>query len=204
MNKAQKTKRCREILHGTSKIVDEESSRFLIGQVFPNHPEWEEKVGIGIHHLEVRPNGYGGRGFWIVRRDGSTTDISFVAAISPPKKRTDVMKACRTVIRPEIEKLRATIALPFVCPITGETVSDKRGIHIDHYDLTFREVFDEWMKGKDLEELYSKTRASNKDNSTDTYFDDEETCRDFLAFHNAHTHLRAVSKKANLSILRKG
>lgn len=203
MNKTEKLKRCREILYGTQRFVDECSSRFLIGQVFPNHPEWDEKMGIGIDHLEVRPDGYGGRCFFIVRKDGSFTDISFVASISPPKKETDVKRACRAVIRPLIEKVRDQIKLPFICPITGETVLDRRNIHIDHYDLTFRELFDEWVKGKDMGALYEATRKSNKDNDTNTYFDNEEICRDFLEFHNQHTHLRAVSRRANLSIFKK-
>ena len=96
-----------------------------------------------------------------------------------------------------------SIELPFVCPITGEVVYDKRDVHIDHYDMTFRQLFDEWVKGKDIEELYRMTLRSNKDNDTNTYFDNEEICNDFIEFHNKHTHLRAVSKRANLSELRK-
>ena len=194
---------CRNILHNTHKIVDKKSSEFLISQVFPNHPEWDEKVGIGIDHLEVRPDGYGGRCFWIVRRDGSFTDISFVASISPPKKKADVIKACRTVIRPLIEEMRESIKLPFTCPITGEIVLDRHNVHIDHYNLTFKEVFCEWVKDKDIDALYARTLKSNRDNDTNTYFDDEEICRDFLEFHNQHTHLRAVSRRANLSVFRK-
>ncbi len=202
-SKAEKTKMCRYILYNTYKVVDKKSSEFLLEYVFPNHPEWDEKVGVGVDHFEVRPDNYGGKCFYIVRKDGSYTDISFVTAISPPKKKADVIKACRTVIRPEIEKMRESIQLPFVCPITGETIWDKHYIHIDHYDWTFKEVFDEWVKDKDIDELYKKTLKSNKDNDMDTYFDDEEVCRDFLEFHNKHTHLRAVSRTANLSIFNK-
>ena len=38
---------------------------------------------------------------------------------------------------------------------------------------------------------------------TKTWFDDKDINDDFIKFHNLHTHLRVVSKIANLSILRK-
>lgn len=202
LNKTQKKEICRRILYSTDCLVDEESSRFLVEQVFPGHPEWDEKMGIGIDHLEVRPDGYGGRCFFIVRRDGSFTDISFIMSISPPKKRTDVIRACRAVIKPIILQMRDSIKLPFVCPITGEIVTDKHNVHIDHYDLTFREVFDAWIIDKDIDELYRRTLKSNTDNSTSTCFDDDVLCKDFLEFHNQNTHLRAVSRRANLSVLK--
>ena len=195
---------CRKILHNTYKVVSDESAAFLLEQVFPNHPDWGKKVGIGIDHIEVRPDGYCGQCFFIVRRDGSFTDISFKAAISPPKKITDVKRACRTAIWPIIAKMRESIELPFICPITGEVVRDRNDVHIDHYDLTFQEVFDEWVKGKDIERLHEMTLKSNKDDDTKTYFDNDEICKDFIEFHNRHTHLRAVSRKANLSTLRIG
>lgn len=202
LTKTQKKERCRNILHNTRNIVDEQSSAFLLEQVFPNHPEWDEKVGIGVDHLEVRPDGHGGRCFYIVRRDGTFTDISFLAAISPPQKKADVIKACREVIRPMIKRMKESIKLPFICPITGEMILDRSEVHIDHYDLTFKELFDEWVKDKDIERLYGYTLKSNKDNDTETYFDNDEICKDFLEFHNQHTHLRAVSRKANQSLLK--
>ena len=204
-SKAKLEQKCREILHGTPlfEFVNEEWSKFLIEEVFPNHPDWEAKVGIGIDHLEVRPDKFRGRCFYIIRRNGSFTDISFKAAIYPPNKKADVKSACRSAIQPMIARIRSAIRVPFKCPITGEDVIDKRDAHIDHYDLTFNEVFNEWIKGKDIDALYERTRRSNKDNDTFTYFDDEDICKDFLEFHNQHTHLRVVSKTANLSALKK-
>ena len=54
-----------------------------------------------------------------------------------------------------------------------------------------------------IDELYEKTLKSKEDNNIEPYFDDDEINKDFLEFHNNHTHLRVVSKTANLSILRK-
>ena len=207
LTKTQKTNICSKILNDTynsgSKVVDKPSADFLIKNIFSNHLRWKNKVGVGIDHIEVGPNGYGGKCFFIVRIDGSSTDISYVKSITPEKPIDYVYRACRTAIRPIIKKEREKIELPFVCPITNEIIYNIDDIHIDHYDLTFDEVFNEWIKDKDINELFNKTLDSSKDNSTITYFDDKEIIKDFVEFHNNHTHLRAVSKKANLGELRK-
>lgn len=114
-----------------------------------------------------------------------------------------INKACRSAVNSVIMEMRNKITLPFVCPITGETIEDKHLIHVDHYDKTFAELFHEWLKGKDIDELYNKTLKQKGDKRLGTFFDDDELNRDFLEFHNNNTHLRLVSAKANLTILRK-
>jgi hypothetical protein len=53
--------------------------------------------------------------------------------------------------------------------------------------------------------LYNKTNksVSGVNSGTHSYFVDENIIADFIEFHNKNTHLRAVSKRANLSDLRK-
>lgn len=104
---------------------------------------------------------------------------------------------------PEIFELRNNIHIPFKCPITGEIITDKHLIHIDHYDMEFQDVFDLWMKGRNVNELYEKTRNSSVDGDMRTWFNDNVLVDDFIKFHDCHTHLRAVSRKANLTVLRK-
>ena len=203
MTKKEMTNRCREILNSTSKVVDKSSADFLINNIFPNHLRWKNKVGVGIDHIEVRPDGHYGKCFYLVRVDGTRTDISFVKSITPEEPIDYVNRACRTAVEGEIRELRESITLPYTCPITGEIIWDMSNIHIDHFDLTFDELFNEWIKDKDINELYKKTLDSSKDNNTITYFDDEEIIKDFVEFHNNHTHLRAVYKKANLGELKK-
>lgn len=208
-SKNELTKLCRYVLYHTERIVDKRSEKILVNLVFINHPEYERKKGCGIDHLEVRNDCYGGKCFWIVRTDGTETDISFTTAIrynngiSYKYKIDTIIAACRNAILPEIFKFRNEITVPFKCPITGETITDKHLIHIDHYDMDFKSVFDMWVKGKDIDELYKKTRTSSVDGDMRTWFDDKDLVNDFIGFHDTHTHLRAVSRDANLSVLRK-
>lgn len=76
-------------------------------------------------------------------------------------------------------------------------------MHIDHYDLTFAELFNLWVNTRDIDYLYSQINDTSKDCETNVYFINQEIIDDFVQHHNSHTHLRAVSKIANLSILRR-
>ena len=203
LNKTQKKKVCKFILNNTDRVVEGKYERFLVDRIFPGHPEFVKKVGCGIDHIEVRDDYFGKRCFYIVRTDGTFTDISYIESISPRSKTVNIRNACRTAIFPIISDMRGRIDLPYTCPITGDIITDMNEVQIDHYDLTFKEVFDLWVKEKDLDELASDIEISNVDGSTVTSFTDENIIKDFVDFHNKHTHLRAVSKRANLSILKR-
>lgn len=204
-SKADKRKVCRYVLYNTKSVVNENHANWLINNVFMFHPEWDEKQGVGIDHLEVGSDGYGGKCFYIIQTDGWKEDISFEAALRPRSKKSYINKACRTAVLPIKNKIRDNIEFPFTCPITGEVITDINGIHIDHYDEPFDTVFNMWLEDKDIDVLYNSTnkQASGVNSGTHAYFVDKDIIADFIDFHNKHTHLRAVSKRANLSDLRK-
>jgi len=205
LTKADKRKICRHVLYNTKLVVDKKHEKWLIKNVFMYHPDWDEKKGEGVDHLEVGSDGYGGKCFFIIQIDGWKEDISFEAALRPRTKKSYINKACRTAILPIKNKVRDSIEFPFICPITGKEITDIREIHIDHYDEPFDVVFNMWISDKDIDELYNKTNksVSGVNSGTHAYFVDENIIADFIEFHNKNTHLRAVSKRANLSNLRK-
>lgn len=203
LNKTQKTKICKYILNNTDKVVEKKHSDFLMEYVFPLHPEWKDKVGVGIDHIEVRDTKYRNKCFYIIRTDGTETDISYTLSLTPHSKMDDIMAACRTAVSGSIEKFRNSVDLPFTCPITGELVEDRSNMHIDHYSPTFKELVDVWMKYKDVDKVYESTRKSNRDDCVSTYFDDPILIVEFITFHDRYAHLRAVSKTANLSVLKR-
>ena len=202
-NKKEKTKLCRYILDNSDVRVEDKYSRFLMKYIFPYHPEWKDKEGVGIDHIEVRPDGYGHKCFYLIRKDSTVTDISYLTSITPPSKKEQVRTACRTAIRPIIKEIKNSVKLPYRCPITGDIITSMEYIQIDHYDMEFNDVFELWIKDKDLDWLYEDVIKSNVDGSTITSFKDESIIKDFIEFHNTHTHLRPVSKKANLSVLKR-
>ena len=114
-----------------------------------------------------------------------------------------IARACRLAVWPEIKEMRDKIKLPFICPITGEIIKDKKKIHIDHYDLKFSDLLDKWLENKDIDYILSKIHIEyNRELKKRCYYVDETIENDFIDFHNKNTHLRAVSSHANLFLLK--
>jgi len=203
MNKKQKTEKCREILYKYSvneNVSNDEDIQFLLS-IFEGHSSWDSKQGIGIKSISVIKNQFN-KCFQLNRIDGTFTDISFIHSISNPSKVYKVKKACRTAIRKHIVKFRDENVVygVSVCPITNEVLT-KENTHIDHYDLTFDLMFNLWVIQHDFDFLLSKVNEP-KDNCLVTCFTDGSIIEDFINFHNLKCKLRAVSKIANLSILK--
>jgi hypothetical protein len=195
---------CRLILHSYEKghALNQGHEAELL-PILMGHPEWDEKSAPGIRCIFVGADGWGSRCFWLSRIDGTYTDISFNAAIDGKKsKRADVLAAMRHAIRGEIQAFRSGVRFSEqLCPFTGEALFPSN-THIDHYDMKFSEVAAAWLDGKDLEAIWAKTNHKSADGDTETRFTDFAIAEDFIRFHNANTHLRAVSAHANLSILK--
>jgi hypothetical protein len=204
MTKKELTERCRAITRQyniNEKIDNAEHFAFLMN-LFSRHSEWDMKRGCGIKSITVKKDFYGNKYFYLNRVDGTGTDISFVHCISERKPIAIIKQACRYAVRNEIEAYRRKNVQYGVttCPITGDVLTQDN-THIDHYDLTFQQMFDRWIAGRSIDELFKKINKTD-DNSLLTYFTCDLLISEFIEFHNKHCKLRAVTKTANLSILR--
>ena len=189
--------------YGVGEIVDNQDDiRFLLS-IFQYHTEWELKQGVGVASISIALNKFNTNHFQLNRIDGSFTDISFRHSIESRSKPAQIKMACRSAIRRLIEKFRIENVVygETICPFTGETLT-KDNTHIDHYDLTFADMYNRWVANYDLDYLFSKINATD-DNSVLTCFTDKSIIDSFIDFHNNHSKLRAVSKLANLTMLRK-
>lgn len=200
----EKTSKCREILNRTIPgeiITNIDDIDFLIN-VFEGHSEWEIKKGIGINYITTGITTYKNKCFFIHRIDGTSTDISFTHSIKNRTPISEIKSACRNSIKNIVfnyvnENIQFGISH---CPITNDILT-KENLHVDHYNLTFNELFNLWVKDKNMEALFNRLNKT-RDNDNETYFVDSQITLNFINFHNEHTHLRGVSKTANLSILK--
>lgn len=204
MTKKETKEKCKLILnkYNINERVSEEDQVFLLS-VFKNHNHWVDKQGVGIAYITVESTSfYNNRCFYLNRLDGTKTDISYVMSISSPSNLEDIRKACRSAISFDIECFKEKNVIYGItkCAITNEILI-KGNVHIDHYDYTFEEVFQKWIKNKDIN-LLAKSLKETKDMEYGTYFKDTSIIEDFRKFHNNNTHLRAVTTNANVSILR--
>ena len=198
MTKNKIAAKCRGLLN-QSNLSD--SDMEFLKEVFLCHPNSKQKIGCGIKTIFVKKSEYGNNCFWIKRLDDSETDISYMKCLNKSNDIDSIKKACRTAIWPVIRDFKDSIDFTdFTCPFTGEIVTSKN-VHIDHYDLKFSELFNVWIKNYELKDLIKAINVS-KDGDTTVYFIDENIKNDFIKYHNDNTHLRAVSKKANLTILK--
>ena len=204
MTKKEKTEKCRMILYSTKDIVLHVSDFEFLLEVFEGHEQWEQKKGCGVNFISVGLSPYKTKCFFINRVDGSKTDISFGSAITNPTPIKKVKSACRFAIREEIVNFRKenVVYNETKCPFTGYVLT-QYNTHIDHYDLTFDEMFNKWVSQEEivLDYLIEQIEET-KDNEFETKFKDKDIEIDFIRFHNANSKLRSVSSTANLSMLR--
>jgi len=204
MTKKEKINKCREILHKYPfgvKILNPDEIEFLLS-IFEGHTEWDSKRGVGVDYITTELTKFNQKCFYLHRVDGSKTDISFTHSITNRSDLHNVKCACRYAIKETIIdfRLRNVVYGETKCPITGEVLT-KENTHIDHFNLTFDELFNEWIKNKPFDYLVDRINETTDDNM-ETYFTDSFLSELFLIHHNNNTNLRAVSKKANLSILK--
>lgn len=204
MDKTQKTSKCQEILRNyeaNNVVTNQDEINFLFS-IFENHSDWDLKKGVGIKSISVIATRFNNKCFQINRTDGSYTDISFKDSITNISKKSTIKKACRTAIRYQVDIFRNRNVTYGVsrCPFTDEVLTECN-THIDHYDLTFDEMFNLWIIEQNFDYLVSKVNRTT-DNSLTTCFIDDLIKDDFILYHNSKCKLRAVSKNANLSILK--
>jgi hypothetical protein len=62
------------------RVSDEDTP--ALASLFKRHPDYLEKIGIGISHFEVMPGDYGSQCFCIVRNDGTKEDFSYKRSVT--------------------------------------------------------------------------------------------------------------------------
>jgi hypothetical protein len=202
MSKAQLEAQCRYILNRydvKAFVTDPDDEAFLL-DLFQRHPEWEQKKGVGIDVIQIQKSEFGSRCFVLLRLDGTSTDISFQKCLRKPTKEQAIRQACRTAIRPRIYAYREANVIygETRCAVTGEILT-KKNTTIDHYDLTFDEMFRLWVSNQYIDLVYAGL-APSTDHSYGRVFADISIVEDFIRFHDDHCKLRAVTAKANSAL----
>ena len=186
------------------EFIDEQDFPKII-VLLSNHVRWKQKEGIGIEKIQIIKSDWGDKNYLLHRKDGTTTDISIHLAASGKEYPilSRLKNACRNAIRPIIEVEQQKVLWGEQrCPISGEILT-RENTHIDHYDMTFSELFRKWMEGKNEYDMEKYLNDPYKDNCWDDLFIDDCLRNNFILFHNANTHLRAVTAATNMRIAKK-
>jgi hypothetical protein len=177
------------------------------------HTERDEKIGCGIDYIKVEKhidiiNGFKSNTshFHIYRKDGTNIDFSYRNCVNnigkngyKSKKRDDVMKSFRFVVRPQIDKFRTEAfgkKQYLKCEVLNINFS-KKTCHIDHKPpKTFINIVENFLEfyKLDLENIITLP----VDNIYNTIAD-KKIRDDWYSYHLKHAELRAIHKTANLA-----
>lgn len=173
---------------------------FLLA-LLERHHEVDLKVGPGVKRFFVAPDGYGHRGFWIERIDGTRTDFSFNTCIKAPSAEVDAKKGFRTAVVSQVIAFRDNAYLmpgEVCCAITVAPVS-KDDAHVDHAPpYTFNAIVAAFVAERGLVLAQIKVNAT-ADGDTVTRLSDQALELDWQEYHRDRAKLRITSARANLS-----
>lgn len=204
--------------HQVGEFTTEEETSKVTSFFRVYHPEWYRKTnGMKVIKYAIRAEKtyrYDGKCFYLVTEDGMENDIGYGKLKARPlemKKymHDNIAAACRYAIeepcikpmkRDVIEKLNSGIEVK--SEYSGKQITSKIGFQIDHFDVDFETLVNEWISHKELEFLFSKINMG-ENNSTITKFIDDDISEEFIIFHDKNTHLRVVTREENLSLIKK-
>lgn len=184
---------------GKYEIQGEDREKVL--ELLGLHPNADKKLGPGVRRLYQAYDPAGNRCFRIVRNDGVDTDISFKKCITHPSPKAYYMEAARRAVADQIADFKNFVLAKgaFTCPVSGETV-DRSNCHVDHEEpLTFEKLALDFlrMKGVPIESVRLTARGYGRG------FTDSAWEQEWAEYHRRHARLQAVSRRANLSYLRR-
>lgn len=98
------------------------------------HPDAERKIGVGVDHFLIVRNELSGRGFRLVRSDGTADSFSYSKCITgvPQSPHGKACEALRFAVRPQLDAFRAQLTYPVTCAISGEPIVHPNDLHVDH------------------------------------------------------------------------
>lgn len=185
--------------------VDENDESFVMG-LLARHRSAAQKIGAGVQRVEVRVVApYKTHGFYIVRVDGTGTDFSYKECLTPSTPMQKFVAACRTAVLAQRNAVRDAAFADsrlIKCPITGEPITRETG-HVDHpAPWTFDAIVEAFVQSNSID-VATVPLAGGGDNETQQSFANEGMTHAFGAFHKERAKMRVVSRRANLSVLRR-
>jgi hypothetical protein len=164
--------------------VEKEDFEFLLDALKKNGQEGIRKIGVGVTKITIETNDWGKRGFYLRRKDNSSTDFSFTKVFMGPKakknaKKRDFIEACRTAILPDK-------------PYKSE--------HSEYHHIKpFNEIVEEFIKIKNID-IRKIECSGHGDNQEKRKFLDSKIESEFRAFHNLIAEAEILPEKEHRKI----
>jgi hypothetical protein len=180
----------------------------VVGELFSFHPDSETKIGPGIERIDLRLNrNFSGtaKGFWIVRVDGTETDISYKKCLDSERAyRNQFNHACRFAVKEHINAFKLEffrVAVKPTCALTGDPITPENS-HVDHIPpYTFKRIVESFIVLNALNVDVPGVCLSGVDGLMIPSFVDPVLRDKFVQYHNNLASLRVISAAANVGIV---
>ncbi|WP_285374257.1 DUF3223 domain-containing protein [Pseudomonas sp. lyk4-TYG-107] len=158
------------------------------------HPDAPRKIGVGVDHFKIKRNVGAGRGFWLVRSDGSEESFSYEQCITgvPQSAHGKVCEALRFAVRPQMQAFRDAIGLPVQCAGSGVEITERKDLHIDH-KTPFCVLLERFSHDMQVDLSTLVTRGNGE---TLELVDKTIACA-FEEYHRLHAELQPMLKEVN-------
>lgn len=171
------------------------------------HPSASRKIGCGVKAVGVvKERVWGTRHFYIRRLDGSGTDFSYMACLTPPTHKAQVKRALRHTVQSDIVDWRCGYFEVYAdkdgripCAVTGRLVLMGES-HVDHAPpATFDVLIGRWLARRRLS-VAEVALAPADDNQIVRALASQALSDDWRQYHSDHAALRVVEARQNLSM----
>lgn len=179
--------------------------------LIPRHGSAKVKIGGGVskvvfgknsrcaHRKSSRPPCC----MYVMRTDGSITDVSWRECLNPSDYRSKVLNAMRSAVREQMTDYRSSIDLFWVCGVCGLTRSDA-SMEIDHHPKPFLQIAEEWLASEScgFEDI---SVSGEQDLLVGDKFADDNAMKKWADFHRKSTEngLRPLCKECHKRLKRK-
>lgn len=178
--------------------------------VLEQHPDYKLKYGTGVKAIYVKQNPVyrNTRNFWIVRLDNSETDFSYLECLKETSQKKKFLNACRVAIEPYTQEYKRNFfdnlnGKIYTCPCTNEALNFI-GSHVDHKSpKTFKQLVKDFINQYNIDVSQVKIVSGAEDNVFQDTFDNKDFEKLWVDYHNSHAEFQIISKKANLSLLKR-
>ncbi len=170
------------------------------------------KTGIGIEYFTRTLNNFKGfstPGFWVHRKDQTSTDFSYLDAVKgqPKGPSKEFYDACRAAVQPDLVAAKldffkqhadANGCVP--CEVSGQLIALKDA-HVDHAWISFGQIVSSFRAARGWTTEVPKGIVSlPADGQTQSKLVDPAVSQAFVKFHHSSAILRIVQSTVNLSM----
>lgn len=209
LNFTEKRKRCvfiKKILEDSNNYIGQDNYpnifNFLVDIFKTYHRDWNDKCkGHPIDRFIVQQaSGQHTYCYYLVIGD-TKVDIGMKGlrknSYKDSVRKEDIKAACRSAIKPVIDKFKNQFNYPFECPIMEGEKFGRNDVDVHHFDKDFDTVVLSWINEKNNIDNICKKINDKSDENCDTHFIDEKLINDFIEYHNCNSKLLLLSKKGH-------